>query len=448
MIPNYFQRGAPIAADKLNALVDYVRQNTITSGIGYTLNQTFSGTSLIINPSVAANGGGAVSCPFQVSDISEKTNGTLHLKVNVRCEAIKPNNRWPRGTSEESPNLVIDLGDNAKAGWLGFYLRIEVDQQGDILTAEDACTIQYTNNWVQGSSVIQVFYIAGVTISNDDAGGVYISNIENYCPVVAIKTAPTCPFFIEDYSLAQGVQPKISIRSTTVHRHYPTGMDAVNTYILNIPDTQQWYAVYAVIVTDEKGNFLFETNYFTLSLETEYKNSTQFLTYFLLGEVNIGYNDANPPIRVIDYIYNACELPAALGAIDSDGSIIPRGYSYQCSFRVTDASVETALKVQVAQGLIAGRWPNGMGLGYPPYILEISESCYIYCKLQYVPNDVILDSNNDAITFLQSNDLQENTVNEEYVLVATIVVTDTKITNITNVCAQIIPNPCNLKWGT
>jgi hypothetical protein len=118
-----------------------------------------------------------------------------------------------------------------------------------------------------------------------------------------------------------------------------------------------------------------------------------------------------------------------------------------CPFEVTDASIGTMLKVEVTQGLVAGRWPDGMSLGGPPYILEISQSCYIYCKLQYVPNDVILDSNSDAITFLQSNDLQENTVDEEYVLVATIVVTGTKITNITNVCAQIIPNPCNLKWG-
>jgi hypothetical protein len=132
------------------------------------------------------------------------------------------------------------------------------------------------------------------------------------------------------------------------------------------------------------------------------------------------------------------------------GTVAGGGGGTVCQyFEVTDASVGTALKVQVAQNLIAGRWPDGMGLDFPPFILEISGNSYIYAKVIYNTTTLQILPDSDAITILQSGTLQENTADSVYILLAT-VVTDgdpLAITEISNVCSQPVPNPCNLAWS-
>ena len=125
------------------------------------------------------------------------------------------------------------------------------------------------------------------------------------------------------------------------------------------------------------------------------------------------------------------------------------GGAVKCWFEVTDASEGTALKVKVAQDQIAGRYPEGMGVGFPDFILEISQSCYIYAKILFNTTTLEIDSADTAITVLQSNELQANTASEQYILLAT-VVTETdpvRITEINNVCERPIPNPCALAWS-
>lgn len=117
-------------------------------------------------------------------------------------------------------------------------------------------------------------------------------------------------------------------------------------------------------------------------------------------------------------------------------------------FEVTDASEGTTLKVQVAQNLIAGRWPDGMGLDFPPFKLEISGNCYIYAAIAYNTTTLQILPESDAITILQSGDLLPNTTDTIYILIATVVTggSPLAITKITNVCSQPVPNPCNLAW--
>lgn len=117
-------------------------------------------------------------------------------------------------------------------------------------------------------------------------------------------------------------------------------------------------------------------------------------------------------------------------------------------FEVTDASDEAGLKVQVAQNLIAGRWPDGMGLDFPPFILELSGNSYIYAKIIYNTTTLQILPDVDAITVLQSGTLQENTTDSVYILLATVVTggTPLAITEITNVCSEPVPSPCNLAW--
>lgn len=119
-----------------------------------------------------------------------------------------------------------------------------------------------------------------------------------------------------------------------------------------------------------------------------------------------------------------------------------------CYFTVTDASEGTTLKVEVQQDQISGRYPNGMGLGFPAFKLTISGNCYIYAKILFNTTTLQIDAGSEAITILQSNELQENTASEQYILLAT-VLTKTgpaRIDKITNICAQPTPNACALAW--
>lgn len=134
-------------------------------------------------------------------------------------------------------------------------------------------------------------------------------------------------------------------------------------------------------------------------------------------------------------------LPKAGGASASQ--------STSCQyFEVTNATEGTSLKVEVAQGLIAGRWPDGMGLNFPPFLLTISGNSYIYAKATYNTTTLQLLPDSDAITILQASEVQQNTEDSVYILLATVVTggSPVKITKITNVCSEPIPNPCNLAW--
>jgi hypothetical protein len=451
MFLRYFQRGEPISADKLNDIVNAVRANEVAPGNGYTVAKTSAGTTLNITAGASGGGGGgggAPVCNWNVVDVSEPDgDGKLILKIKVNVSPIEPGGRYPTGTSAETPYKIITLGD-LDASWQCVYLRIVVDQKNNILEGDEGINVNYVGNaWPESNSVIQNTYLAGITISDDGAGGTYISDITNFCPVVKVQPAPTCAFKIEDYSLGASVNPQISIRSTTIERHYPTGMDDTNTYVLTIPNTQEWWAVYAVLATDSVGNILFGTNDVTLGLADTYLDSTPTLTYFLIGEVNTGY-DADSK-RVIDHIYNACQVPLITGAVSDLNTIIPRGTTANCPFRTTKKVIDDAQYVVIEAHTVNtpdARWPAGMGGGFP-YTLAITQTTYIYVKMLYVENDVIVDPNGYGVTIATSPELAENTVNEEYVLIAIVNFADGQITSISNSCTNVTANPCNLKWN-
>ena len=118
-------------------------------------------------------------------------------------------------------------------------------------------------------------------------------------------------------------------------------------------------------------------------------------------------------------------------------------------FECTDASEGAALKVKVAQSQIAGRWPDGMGLDFPPFVLSIYASSYIYAKVTYDTTALTILPESDAITISASETIQANTAEDVYILLATVVVggDPAAITEINNVCAQPVPSPCDLEWS-
>jgi hypothetical protein len=118
-------------------------------------------------------------------------------------------------------------------------------------------------------------------------------------------------------------------------------------------------------------------------------------------------------------------------------------------FEVTDASEGTALKVKVAQNLIAGRYPDGMGIGFPAFKLDISGNSYIYAAIYWNVVNLVIGPDSDAITILQSDELLQNTDTLQYILLATVETggSPLAITKITNVCSEPVPNPCALDWS-
>jgi len=125
------------------------------------------------------------------------------------------------------------------------------------------------------------------------------------------------------------------------------------------------------------------------------------------------------------------------------------GTSAPCPFGATNASVGSIKKIELAQNTVNtpnARWPLGMGAGYGPYYITITETTYIYIKLLYVYDDVIVDPNGYGVTIGVFTELQENTVDEEYILVSIVEFVGGEITKITNSCANVTANPCNLKW--
>lgn len=118
-------------------------------------------------------------------------------------------------------------------------------------------------------------------------------------------------------------------------------------------------------------------------------------------------------------------------------------------FEVTNASDETGLKVKVAQNLIAGRYPDDMGLDFPDFILEISGNSYIYAAIYWDVENLEIGPDSDAITIIQSTELLANTDSMQYILVATVLTggSPLAITTITNACSQPVPNPCLLDWS-
>ena len=125
------------------------------------------------------------------------------------------------------------------------------------------------------------------------------------------------------------------------------------------------------------------------------------------------------------------------------------GSSTTCNFQCTNASVGNTYKVEVRQQVVLApnaRWPQGMSIDGPPFWITLTESSYIYLKYVYVENDVIIKPDEDAITIAHNTTPFVNTVDEEYVLIATVKIENNVLT-ITNACPVNYPQPCRLNWS-
>lgn len=450
MLPLNFNRGTPITADHLNSLVNEIRINSLTAGLGYTLNRTPSGTSLSINQQ-ATNGGGSGGasgeCPFLVTDVSEapEGGGQAVLKLNVKCEEIQAFSSgdfhcWPDTTSPEEPNFVIEDIPQAEEAWYGIYLQIIVDQRQNLLVDGDTKKlpkIVFLNHWAESTSTEIMVYLAGVNVGKKEGTHYYFSNIENACPIVEIPPLPGCPFLVEKNSpnfLANVL--KVDIRSYKIAGNFPTGMEGDATYSIEIDENSNYWYLYCVLVV-LNGNIVPGEDNVTFGLYDDVQISTDTVVYFLIAEIQTG-NDAENN-RVVEYIYNYCTLPFVVP--------IP-----PCPFRLTNGSTNTKEQIQVAFGKVDSYVPKGMPVPpavEPPLLIEISQKSFIYCALTYDATTFTI-AGTDSIVFSAEATTKANTDLIEYVL-AGIVEWDEekgKIKTISSACAAIVPNPCALNWST
>ena len=431
--------GMAIMAEHIQRINSAVKQARLRPGVGYRLQESSGGTSIVIDPAPISSSS-VQPCYFEVTDASEMDGNILTLKIEIAQDPIvstinpdNPTGRYPQGMSATSTlPYVMDL--TQEKGFEYIYVNLLVDQFGAILPGDSSITLSKEDFFLTGNSTYQRFLIAIVEKRNDTESKPFIFEITNICPLITERIPPTCPFLVEDDS-RDGVC-RITVRSGLVANTLPDDMTLVDTFSLVVPDTQSWFVVYCGMVVDG-GVIQTGPGNITIFTDTQYEENTDTYVYFKLAEFTVGYRaDAS---RYVDWVLNTCAVPFLAG-----GGATPCPY-----FKVTDATEGTVLKVEVAQNQIAGRWPNGMGLGFPAYKLDIGGNSYIYAKIVYNTTTLVIDSDDTAITVLQSDVLLPNTDSEVYILLATVLTTGDPpvISQINNVCTQPVPNPCTLAWS-
>ena len=436
--------GMAIMAEHIRRLNASITQTRVRPGVGYMVKESNGGTSLVINPRLFGSGGAAQPCPFSVTDVSEPNpNGGLTLKIQISQDPILgtandtyPKGRYPEGMSAapDSPPYKLEIEQTAGTEYV--YVNIEVDQTGEILPASTAITVSSEPDFSVGNSTYQKFLIAVIEKVLDDDQKPYISQITNTCPIVYAQPAPPCPFLVEDDS--RDGATRITIRSGLVANTLPDDMTLTDTFRLTLATTQTFWVIYCGMVV-ENGVIQTDSGDITIFAAESYEENTATYVYFKLAELTLSQR-ANGDWYA-SYILNTCAVPFIGGA----------GAASICRyFAVKDASENQTIKVEVAQNLVEGRWPDGMGLGFPPFLLELSENSYIYLKCTYNTTTLQILSDPDAITVLQSSIIQQNTEDSLYILLATVLVggNPKKITKINNICSQPQPNPCSLAWTT
>jgi hypothetical protein len=444
MIPPYQQRGQPISPSAFNALIDMVRSAQITGIVGGTFQRSIGGTTINVAPQ--SSGSSATSadapCPFSVADASEMDGETLVLKVVIGQDPILgtisedfPEGRYPDGMSgaPDAPPYVVTIAQEEGVEYV--YVNVQVDQRNAILTPSTAITVSVESTFTQGSSTYQKFLVAIIEKVLDEESNPYISQITNVCPIVYQRPAPTCPFLVEDDS--RDGECRVTVRSGLVANALPDDMTLNDTFTVTLADTSDFWVIYCGMVLVD-GVIQTDPGNITIFASDQYEESTAEYVYFKLAELNVSLTEAGD--RYVSYILNTCAVPFVAGG----ATAAPCAY-----FRVTDATEAEILRVEVAQSQIAGRWPDGMGIGFPPFYLELAGNSYIYAGIYWDVTTLTIGPDSDAITILQSDELLQNTDTMQYILLATVVTggSPITITQINNVCSQPQPNPCLLDWS-
>ena len=187
MIPPYFQRGVSISVERLNQMIDLIRQALIQPGPGYSFNRSWGGTTLNIEAQGAVGGGGgtapAAVCPFQVSDVSEPGGGgQLTVKIEIAYGLVQ--NRIPDGMVLGTPYVLDGVQDS------NFYVYcvLEYDSTTLQLRSESTAISFMVDSQLKTNDTTTEYVVVAIVqvdATGGPAGGPYIKKIESTCqPIV------------------------------------------------------------------------------------------------------------------------------------------------------------------------------------------------------------------------------------------------------------------------
>ena len=379
-----------------------------------------------------------VDCAYKAFDISEPNdNGALQLRVRIRgTQLIDTNGEplWPEEMSEETPWTDIQPRDS-QGPWTIVYLVLTLNYKYEITKAE----IKDFNNYKRNTASLRYHPIAEITVSEDDAGGKYISSLVNNCiEPQSSYNDETCPFYLQDDS--SGAVAGVRVANTWVYNRqtYPDEMSDTTMYTLDLGQSP-WYGIYLRVQVDGDGMINKGTDTpLTLSAEDTPKtggsnkpvsNDTIFKKYFFLGEVNIEEDgDGN---RYCGFVRNNCVFPEF--PIDT-------GNTSNCPFGVTGVAKGDDWQIKIAYGEVQGVTPENMSTA-EDYLIAWKDGTVV---MEVTFKDQSVDI--DKITFTIKTDQQDivNTDTEAYYAIARL---DTyndgdgePAPNITNYC--YMPNPC------
>lgn len=171
MIPPYFQRGQSISADKLNQMIDLIRQALIQPGVGYSFERSWGGTALKIEAGGAAGGGGGTAaklpCPFEVTDASTDAKMQVNIGWGLIWQML-PTGMFPN----DEPKLIMEVTETSYV-----YSKIVFDT--DTLLPKSV-SFSIEKDIKQNTSDTQYNLIAYVKVKGEGDAKT-IESIQNYC---------------------------------------------------------------------------------------------------------------------------------------------------------------------------------------------------------------------------------------------------------------------------
>lgn len=174
MIPRFYA-GQPVRASDLNALAEEIRKNEITKINGGTFQRNTGGTSVTINATASAGGGGAATLPhpFQIIDGYPPEQGEIVIRV--------AGNSWLTNIETGEKITITGLGaapgspqDNKNDPGqfplppIGAYIWLTVQLQGaEVLSAyiEDGIPGQ-VNAWENFPKPVEIGQTAPIRMAN------------------------------------------------------------------------------------------------------------------------------------------------------------------------------------------------------------------------------------------------------------------------------------------
>jgi hypothetical protein len=344
--------------------------------------------------------------------------------------------------------------DSTFENWAGLYLKLEFNEDGFFRQYPEAARFRLSDRPLISGDQNQFILCSEISLSVNEQGKKYISNINNLCPLIIGNPLGSCHFGIEDagdeYPDPNTVM--VEVRVGKLNGVTPMGMTfgllGTDRFLIDLPSAQgEWFAIYLVVLLDNTGNISPVANALQFVAYNDYQKNTTNYSFILAAEVTCSY-DGNGN-RYASAVRSYC--------VPQFWNTLGQG---RCPFLVYDNSIlngagEPEARVSVSRGLVDSYWPNGMGWdpNLSPVTLQVFQNSYVVLKMVYNTETYALlppsgePPINDNLVFEIHPTIPAPTQDTAYQLIATVSydAATGKITDVYNQCNQPTSNPCMLQ---